>query len=269
MPRKFDWGRVFAGAGKGLAEGLPRGIEYGIGARTRAQTTREKAQKAAQDVADLLRKREEEYYKTIGYEPRIPGKPAMPGYTPTFIPRLQGKLAIGGIPGAGRVIPPQELIMPGPGPMQKTPMVPSRYPTFEEYQAGEHIWAPKSPKSTTLGIKYFTLEEAIRFGFPELNGMPKTILPSYIKVKASPDARGMLTEYQKLQVAKTILGDIGLSPEAKRIRQLIGEPVIEWNPEETEWAKEEINKLLGTPPSVPGVGKETPGQKDFGKKYGY
>ena len=232
MPRKFDWGRVFAGAGKGLTEGLPKGIEAGV----QAQTTREKAQKAAQDVADLLRKREEEYYKTIGFEPRIPGKLA--------VPAIPGEVPTAGLPPPSPAIPAQ-------------PEVPPRYPTWEEYKAGKGFeWMQKPPKPTTLGIKYFTLEEAIRFGFPELNGMPKTILPSYIRAKASPSARGMLTEYQKLQVAKTILGDIGLSLEAKRIRQLIGEPVIDWSPEETEWAKEEINKLLGTPPSVPGIKKK-------------
>ena len=287
MPRKFDWGRVFAGAGKGLTEGLPRGIEYGIEARTRAQTTREKAQKAAQDVVDLLRKREEEYYKTIGYEPRIPEKPAMPGYTPTFIPRLQGKLAIGGIPGAGRVIPPQELIMPGPGPMQKTPMVPSRYPTFEEYQAGEHIWAPKSPKAETeediakkydwiynhlITIQKYTPEAAAKEAYEKVTRLERQEPGTPVSIQR---AEGMMESYigkpffpifdleGRFQYDEN--GKIGMKTVKTRDDII---DAIKSSGITPQWYPEVWNRLMKKV-NLRYLEKETPGQKDFGKKYGY
>ena len=243
MPRKFDWGRVFAGAGKGLTEGLPKGVEY----KAQAQTTREKAQKAAQDVADLLRKRE--YYKTIGYEPRIPEKPAMPGYTPTFIPRLQGKLAIGGIPGAGRVIPPQELIMPGPGPMQKTPMVPSRYPTFEEYQAGEHIWAPKSPKAEKEKKAETPVSIQRAEGMMEAY-IGKPFFPIFdLEGRFQYDENGKI-EMKTVKTRDDVIDAIkssGITPQ--------------WYPDVWNRLMKKVNLRY--------LEKETPGQEDFGKKYNY
>ena len=270
MPRKFDWGRVFAGAGKGLAEGLPRGIEYGIGARTRAQTTREKAQKAAQDVADLLRKREEEYYKTIGYEPKIPGKPA--------VLAIPGEVPTAGLPPPSPAIPAQPEVLP-------------RYPTWEEYQTGKGFgWMPKPPKAEKekeeadiakrydwiynhlITIQRYTPEEAAKEAYEKVTRPERQELGTPVSIQR---AEGMMEVYIRqhffpiFDLEGRFQYDENGNIKMKTVKtkdDVID--AIKSSGITPQWYPDVWNRLMKKV-NLRYLEKETPGQKDFGKKYGY